>query len=120
MILSPIFAIAAMAANWASSAMATSTVLCSENILVRPASKKLEHVHIEGLAVNTEVSGKFFGITGTIKCEHSVFLASIIISHPLIIHIGLLHLTGNCHLLAPFVNEPCSEIKAERLAYSSC
>jgi hypothetical protein len=111
-----ILAVAAMAVIGVSSAMATNTVLCEENVLVCPAGKKLEHVHIEGLALNPELSGKFFGITGTIKCEHSVFLGkALLLAAPLVVHIELIDFTGNCHILGPFINEPCAEFKSEAL-----
>jgi hypothetical protein len=77
--------------------MATNTALCKEaGVLVCPVNQ-IYTGHIEGLAKNPTLLGKFIGFTGTVTCEHSLILGNALgLANPQITHLELLDFTGNC------------------------
>src|SRR4051794_1898366 len=93
-------AVAAMALVGATSAMAEgTTTLCKENKTPCPTtSRYAAGTALEGLATNPTLLGKFFGITGTISCEHSVVAGTLdsAIGTPLTGTISTISFTGNC------------------------
>lgn len=93
-------AIAAMALVGASSAMATgTTTLCKENKTPCPEAQRYPAgTVIEGLATNPVLLGTFFGLTGTVQCEHSVVSGKLnsSIGTPLTGTISKITFTGNC------------------------
>lgn len=89
--LAAVAAVAAMAFIGASSASATSTVLCSENVLVCPAAKKIEHATVTGLSTNALLLTN----VANVKCTHSVISGTVLLlASPLVGHISLIDFTG--------------------------
>jgi len=106
--LAVVAAIAAMALVGAGSAMAnTPTALCKENKNPCPAAALYPAgTLIEGLATNPILLGTFFGLTGTVECEHSVVSGKTEAARsgkekeknlPLVGKIEKITFTGNCH-----------------------
>ena len=99
--LSAVAAIAAMALLGAGSAMAsTSTSLCKVSTNPCPAaSQYAAGTVVEGLATNPVLLGTFFGLTGTVECEHSVVSGktNAALGTPLTGTITKITFTGNCH-----------------------
>jgi hypothetical protein len=94
-------AITAMALLGAGSAMAnTSTSLCKVSTNPCPAaSLYASGTLVEGLATNPVLLGTFFGLTGTVECEHSVVAGKTesALGNPLVGKITSITFTGNCH-----------------------
>ena len=83
--LTAVAGIASMAFIGASSATATSTVLCEVNELECPAGKKYTG-HIEALSAKTELKGAL-----NMTCKHSHLLGEALgLANPLVIHVTLL------------------------------
>jgi hypothetical protein len=98
---SAVAAVAAMALLGAGSAMAnTSTSLCKVSTNPCPAaSQYASGTLVEGLATNPVLLGTFFGLTGTVECEHSVVsgTTNAALGKPLTGTIKSIAFTGNCH-----------------------
>ena len=95
LILFTTVAIIAMALIGASSASATSTVICTENVLVCPAGKKVELslVHFEALDTKLLIGGGLF-----LLCEKILLSGEVLmLAAPLPIHFHSLTYT-NCKL----------------------
>lgn len=87
-------AIVATALIGASSASATTTVICKENVLVCPESKQIVLAGMQLLATNT----KLVSSLGTVKCEFASLKAEILhLASPLQLHLKELSYT-NCKL----------------------
>jgi hypothetical protein len=96
--LAAMAAIVAMAFVGASSAMATSTVLCKANELVC-AVGNVYTGHVEALSTKAVIKGP---VTAT--CEHSIVLGEALgLANPLVIHITLLDFSkcGICTVTVP-------------------
>jgi hypothetical protein len=112
-----LLAVTLVSAVYAATALASGpTVLCELNLAQCPDGYKYTG-HIDLLAIRaTEISGKFFGITGTIACKNSNILGNALgLANPVLIHVEVAELSGNCHLLAPFINEPCTAVESKAL-----
>jgi hypothetical protein len=108
--LAVVAAIAAMAFVGASSASATSTVLCKENVLVCP-TEQIYTGHVEGLSKHAVLKGPI-----EVLCEHSLVLGEAgKLASPLVIAISKLTFTqcGNCTVT---VEDEVGEIKALKTA----
>ena len=93
--LAAVAAIAATAFIGASSASATSTVICTENVLVCPAAKSIELklVHFEALDGKLLIGGGLF-----VLCEKALLSGEVLmLAAPLPIHLHSLTYT-NCKL----------------------
>lgn len=92
--LTAMAAVAAMAFIGASSASATSTVLCKVNQLVCPAGEAYTGA-VAALAVNPVLLTS----TGNVECNHSVIEGNALgLGSPLVGHITNIAFTGNCHI----------------------
>lgn len=89
--LAAVAAVSATAFIGASSASATSTVFCSENVLVCPAAKKIEHATFTALST----SPFFSNAVANMSCTHTVFSGNVLLlANPLVGHVSLWDFTG--------------------------